>query len=474
MEAGTLEGTTRDGVDAFLGIPYAEPPVGTRRFRAPVRAARWDGVRPAVAFGASAPQPAAGALAGLVPGMAVGATSEDCLTLNVWTPGGRSEEPLPVMVWLHGGAFTLGGSSLATYDPTRLVAEQGVVVVSANYRLGALGWLCAGGIDSNCGLRDQLLALDWVAAHIGSFGGDPARVTVFGESAGAGSGLHLLATGGAFHQAILQSPGCRQTLTPAKAEVVARTFLGKLDAGPREASVERILAAQAETAAELATTVGSMVFHPAVDGELLSDTPLALARAGRLAPRPLIAGTTTEEMRLFADARMARLERPVLARVLRGMVATELGTPVGLEEVESVMAAYEGDVFTAVGTDVVMRLPLEEFLDAYAGPAYAYSFAWDTGPHGACHASDLPFTFGTLDHPGWAEFVAADQGAWEVSARMRAAWAAFARDGAPGPGWPRYEVPERPTMTFGRTTGVFPDPLADARRRCAPITKGLP
>ncbi|HEX4863811.1 MAG TPA: carboxylesterase family protein, partial [Acidimicrobiales bacterium] len=339
--SGAVEGSvvterwTGKEVDRFLGIPYAEPPTGALRFRAPVPAAAWEGVRPATGFGPSAPQPKGGPVSGLIPGMEVGPTNEDCLTLNVWTPRGRSEAPQAVMVWLHGGAFMIGGTCPETYDPALLVTEQQVVVVSANYRLGALGFLFADGelTDPNCGLLDQILALRWVKDNIAAFGGDPDRVTVFGESAGAGSTLHLLASPlctGLFSRAILQSPGAGHTLTADRAARVAEVFLGKLGIGrgSREAleslPVEEVLAAQAATADELRSTIGSMPFHPAIDGKVLDVAPLAAARSGRLPARPIIAGTTAEEMRLYAHPKLDRLDASGLASILQPMVSTEL------------------------------------------------------------------------------------------------------------------------------------------------------
>lgn len=500
---GALQGSTiaepwtGKQVDRFLGIPYAEPPTGVRRFRAPVPAHAWGGVRPALEFGPSSPQPTGGPLSGVIPGMEVGPTSEDCLTLNVWTPAGSSEPPLPVMFWLHGGAFSIGGTCLETYDPARLVAEQQVVVVSANYRLGALGFLPSwGGLtDANCGLLDQLLALRWVQDQVASFGGDPRRVTVFGESAGAGSALHLITTPlseGLFAQAILQSPGAGHTLTADRAAQVGELFFAKLGIGPGDRDavesvpVEKILVAQTETATELRATVGSMPFHPSIDVSVLHELPLAAVRSGRLPRRPIVAGTTAEEMRLYASPKMAQLDTATLASILGRMASTELDTSVADEDMQKVVESYLAqvgvngtNVFAGVATDAVMRLPLEEFIDAYAeltGPVYAYSFEWraaagDNDP-GACHAIDLPFSFGTLDRAGWDVFTGADEDAHRLSAAVRSAWASFARTGSPempGRSWPEYRPPDRNTVILGRRIEVARDPLAVARQSCEPI-----
>ncbi|MCW2601192.1 MAG: carboxylesterase/lipase family protein [Frankiales bacterium] len=484
--SGTVAGLALDGVDAYLGIPYAQPPLGPLRFQAPVPAAPWEGVRDATAFGASAPQTTGGPFSGLVPGMEVGRVDEDCLTLNVWAPTGAAG-PLPVMVWIHGGAFVIGGSSLPTYDARLLAAEQSVVVVSLNYRLGALGWLTgAPGVTPNCGLLDQVLALTWVRDHIAAFGGDPSSVTLFGESAGAGSVLHLLtapAARGLFHRAIAQSPGAGQTMTPETAGQVATALLAKVGdlAG---VSVDDLLAAQTEVANELLMSVGSMPFHPAVDGATIPAAPLD---PGALAPVPLLAGSTAEEMRLFVEPYIADFDHATLVMILEPMLSAEAHRPLGADNVDAVVTAYEqalvppgdrGDVFAGVATDAVMRLPLADLLDAHASvaPTYTYSFTWRAAgaPRdvGACHAVDLPFTFGTLDREGWGMWVGDTDDAAALSRSVREAWASFAREGVPSakglPDWPAYDA-ARSTMVLGRTVEVVADPLAVARERCAPL-----
>jgi para-nitrobenzyl esterase len=483
--SGQLQGRSFAGADVFLGIPYAEPPVGPLRFQPPRPFGPWDGVRDALAFGPSAPQPVGGPFSGLVPGMAVGVQSEDCLTLNVWAPHRASTELLPVMVWIHGGAFVIGGSSLATYDAELLSTEQHVVVVSINYRLGALGWLSGvPGVTPNCGLLDQVLALEWVRDHIASFGGDPGNVTVFGESGGAGSVLHLLASPlakGLVHQGISQSPGAGQTLSSETAALVSDALVAKVG-DLATVDLETLLAKQVEVADELVMVVGAMPFHPVVDGDVLPAAPLD---PGALLPVPLLAGSTAEEMRLFADPMFADFDHATLVMVLDPLLSAEAHRPLGAENVDAVVTAYEealvppgdrADVFAAVATDVVMRLPLADLLDQHDGPAFAYSFTWRaTGAPrdvGACHAADLPFTFGTLDRDGWGEWIGDAEAAEGLSRAMREAWATFARTGVPAakglPTWPPYDGRRR-TMLLGRTVEVVTDPLAVARERCAPL-----
>ena len=320
--AGSVIDTDHGPVERFAGVPFGTAPVGVDRFRAARPAPPWTGVRAAATFGPAPVQATSGPFAGSVPGMAVTAVDEDCLTLNVWRPAHREHEPLPVMVWVSGGAFVVGGGSLATYEASRLCAEQHVVVVSVNYRVGALGFLdlrsVPGGdtADTNCGLRDLLLALQWVQGHIASFGGDPSRVTVFGESAGAGAIMHLLTApgiGSIVRGAIAQSPGLDFTQSAELAAVVAGTFMARAGASTvdelRGLSTDRILEVQGEVATELLFDVGTMVFHPVVDDELVTATPSTAIAAGAAADVALLIGYTADEMRLFPDPRADELDR---------------------------------------------------------------------------------------------------------------------------------------------------------------------
>jgi len=477
--SGPVCGVAVEGADCYRGIPYAEAPM---RFRPPVPVTPWQGERDALAFGPSSPQPVGGPFSGLVPGMAVGAQSEDCLTLNVWTPHGASG--LPVMVWLHGGAFTIGGTSLPVYDGRLLATEQQVVVVSVSYRLGALGFLSGlDGVTPNCGLLDQLLALEWVRDNVAAFGGDASNVTVFGESAGAGSVIHLLSSPraeGLVHKAIAQSPGAGQTLSEDLAATVSAALVDALGGRhPRDVPVEELLAAQQQVADQLVMVVGAMPFHPCVDGTTVPRAPL---EEGALLAVPLLAGTTAEEMRLFADPVFEAFDHDTLVAVMEPLLSAEAHRPLGSAAVDAAVSAYEEehpgmrDVFAALATDQVMRLPLEDLLDRHTGPAYAYTFTWRaTGAPrdvGACHGADIPFTFGTFDVDGWGDWVGDVDEAEGLSRAMREAWATFARTGTPAakglPTWPAYD-PSRLTMVLGRTVEVTKDPLAEARRRCAAL-----
>jgi para-nitrobenzyl esterase len=463
---GRLLGTTTDvdsrQVRAFRGVSYAT----AARFASPARVTSWTGTRDATAFGPAAPQPVGGLLDGLVPGSFRGSTDEHaCLTLNVWTPADESRA-LPVLVWFPGGAFTIGATSQPVYDGARFCAEQDVVLVTCNYRLGALGFLDtrdAGGV-ANCGLRDAVAALEWVRDNIEAFGGDPERVTVFGESAGGGMVLHLSASPrarGLFRGAIVQSGATFNTLDENGAARVRDALLAELslpDTSLADVPVAALLAAQSASAMALLSSVGMMPYHPMVDGEVLTAAPAAALAAGSAADIPMVIGTTTDEMRLFVDVSGPPPERAKLCR--------RVARYTGVDEAaaSAIVATYEAelsgadtnDIWATLFTDVEMQQPAAAMRDAQRahGPVFSYLFGWSaTNPLlGACHGIDIPFTFGNFTD-GWAEFVGADNAARALSSTIRNAWAAFARDGDPG--WP----PVPTTMRFDRDATVVDDPL---------------
>jgi para-nitrobenzyl esterase len=464
----------------FRGIPYAAPPVGELRFAAPRPHPGWDGVLDATAFGAAAPQRDVGPLSGLVPGMAPTVPlDEDCLTLNIWTPGTDGlTTSRPVMVWFHGGAFQLGASSLEVYDGERLCADEDVVVVTVNYRLGILGFLLLDDdtCSPNCGILDQLVALRWVQANIEAFGGDPDRVTIFGESAGGGSVLSLLASPlatGLFGAAIVQSGASSQFLPRRRAAKVATALfehLGITDgdvAALRAVPWPQLLDAQLALGAALLGTVGTMPFHPTDDGEVLPVPWDEARRLGINAHVSLLIGTTAHEMRLFVDLdpTVEDLDRDGLAARVRAF---------GLDPAP-VLAAYEERLFEhtwadrwfAVQTDVAMWLPalaVAEGHAAHSHDVWMYRFDWPAADPrlGACHGIDIPFPFGTIDRAGWDGFVAEPDEAQWLSARIRHHWAGFARNGDPG--WPRYDTAARTTMVFDVEDHIVGDPHSTCRQ----------
>lgn len=502
VESGRLQGAVGKGgrtgraIHAFLGIPYAADPVGDRRFRAPQPVEPWAGTRLATVAGPSSVQSTTGLYSGMIPGNRVATTGEACLTLDMWVPE-RDSGPLPVLVWVPGGAFLTGGTSLDTYDGSGLAADGNVIVVGVNYRLGVLGYGWFGDADlgdTNCGLRDQVAALGWVRRNIAAFGGDPANVTAFGESAGAGSLAHLLASpagAGLVRRCVLQSPGIDHTLYPEDVERVADAVLQRLEV-PRsrlrsllDVDVEHLLDAQEAAVVELLPTLTSMSFHPFVDGDLLPDSPSAAFTAGAAADVDLLVSWTSDEMRLFPNPAADALDLDGLATWAQAYLTGRMGTDPGLDRARDLVAWYrdrlaaEGrtrgaDLWAALQTDGAMRLPARRVADSHAGNGgrtFVAEFSWrGAAPPGewdpgAFHAIDLPFTFDTLDRAGWREFLHAGPDADVLASQHLHAWASFGTDGTPvlpdGPAWPRYDLGDRATALLDAPCSVVDDPLAE-------------
>ncbi len=480
----------------LLGIAYGNAPVGDGRFRRATAAPAPDWSLAHDAFGPAPMQPKEGMLATAVPGMDPGPVSEDCLTLNVWTPA-AADERLPVMVWLYGGAFIVGGSASPTYRGARLASEQHVIVVSLNYRVGAFGFLdlraVPGGetADTNCGSHDQRLGLQWVRDHIAELGGDPERITVFGESGGAGSIMNLLTTPGfssAVCRAIVQSPGVDFTQRAATSTRVTQTLLQHTGATTvddlRALTAEQLLDAQTAVANQLLFEVGTMVFHPVVDDVFITTTPSLAVAAGAVDELDLLIGFTSDEMRLFPDPRADALGRGGLAAWARQYLTSRMAADPGADIAEGLVGEYldravgsarpnGSDVWAEISTDGIMRLPVVRVADSRRGPAptFLYEFAWQAKRPdrdvGAFHAIDLPFTFDTFDADGWGEFIGIDDDGRAVGLALRTAWATFAATGDPtcdvvGP-WPAYDHLARQTMVLDVMPHMVPDPLGVER-----------
>jgi para-nitrobenzyl esterase len=493
-DAGAIRGVREGPLAVFRGIPYAEAPVGALRFAPPRPPRRWQGVRDGSRFGPAPPQVADAWMERL---SLLGdlATGEDCLTLNAWTPG-PDEGRRPVLAWIPGGAFLNGTGAAPLYEARRLAVRGDAVVVTLNYRVGALGFLYldgAGGLEAaNLGLQDQLAGLAFVRAHAARLGGDPERITVFGESAGAGSIAALLAmprARGAFARAILQSPACEGVIRPEEAARRAAKLLGKLGLTPgtaarlREVPVERLLAAQAECLAEGPYETG-MLFAPVVDGEVLPEIPVAALRRGLAREVAFVIGTTVDELLLYGADEPPGIpdaaRGPMLASQLRVAPARREAAARRLLEGYRAARASRGEstaareVFYAILSDRYLRVPAARLAEAAARhrpDTWMYLFAWRSplrgGAHGACHALDLPFTFGNLDLPGIAEFAGGGPAAERLAHDWMDAWLAFARAGDPShPGigaWPRYTKESRTTMVFGDKSGAVDAPLEAER-----------
>jgi len=487
---GRIEGRRENGAVAFRGIPFAAPPLGAARWRAPAPAKPWAGVRPALEFGGSAPQNET--QLGALPGMAVGRQDEDCLTLNVYVPESPAEGGArPVLVWLHGGGFVIGSGSQTIYDGGPLARRGDAVVVTVNYRLGALGFLDLEGRfgeafagSANAGLRDQIAALAWVRENAAAFGGDPGNVTIFGESAGGMSVATLLGTPaaqGLFHKAIPQSGAAHNVHDREAAQRIVHHFLealGTRDAAAlREVPVDELLRAQLRALAAWARPDAPLAFQPVVEGDLLPEPPLDALRGGLAADVPVLTGTTREEWRLFQfmDRGMASLDDAGFARRVGERVPEAHAGRLAEAYRKDRADATAPDRFVDFETDRVFRIPAVRLAEARAAaraPVFAYEFTWRSpglgGALGACHAIELGFVFGTLDAPGMDRFCGSGPEAEALRDRMMDAWATFARTGEPGhaalPRWPAYESGERAVLVLDREPRLARAPRDAVRR----------
>ncbi|MGW7041924.1 carboxylesterase/lipase family protein [Streptomyces avermitilis] len=481
--AGTVRGRREGGLAVFRGIPFAEPPVGDARFAAPRPVRAWDGTRDAFAFGPPPPQEA-----GIQGRAAVldAPTGDDWLTVNVWTPDPDPAAHRPVMVWIYGGAYKLGHSGSPGYDARRIAHDGDVVVVTLNYRVGIEGFARIDGAPANRGLLDQVAALEWVRENITAFGGDPGQVTVFGESAGAGSVASLLvmpSASGLFRRAVAQSvPGT--FFSDELAKDIAGAIAAEAGLRPTAADLSTVDPRQLPAAGEaLAATMrqyedrwGPVVhtltpFSPVVDGEVLPVTPWQALAAGAARDVELIVGHNREEFRLFVllAGQLGKITDEEARAALR-----RFGPGQDAEQAyrTAFPGASPGELHERVMSDWLFHMPSLHLAEAQlsgGGRAHVYELTWPApgngGVLGACHGLDIPLLFGTFDADlGSLLFAGADPSpeAEALSSRFRASWTAFARTGDPG--WPTYDTERRLVQVLDADPKITPYPEETSRR----------
>jgi len=475
--AGELRGVREDGIAVFRGVPYAAPPVGALRFEPPQPMPPWRDVRDATQNGPIPPQ-GRSRLAHIM-GDFERPQSEDCLTLNIWTPAPDGKKR-PVLVWIHGGAFASGAGSLDWYSGERFAKGGDVVAVAINYRLGALGFLCLPGVsEGNLGLLDQVAALRFVRDNIAAFGGDPHNVTVVGQSAGASSIAMLMTmpkATGLFRRAILQStPFGRMTRKPEDAHRVGGRLLDVLGLKPSESAqlkslpFGRFVTAQGEVARLERKFADALApFWPVADGTIIPGEVAPALKAGAGAEVDIMIGTTREEMAAFycVDQEIAQATPAAVEGVFAAIFKSDhkpYYDEIRRTRASATNAALLGDLMS----DAVFRMGSLRFAEARADqgrPAYVYQFDWQS-PAGfeSCHCLEIPFVFHNFAH--WTDtpmLKGANAAEMKGLARaMHGAWLAFVRSGTPDhaglPPWPVYRREDRMTMRFDSVI----DPVSD-------------
>jgi para-nitrobenzyl esterase len=494
---GKVRGQLCGEVVAWRGIPYAQPPTGRLRFKAPVPVQPWAGILDAKSFGPAAPQPPLSSSRFTGEGAK---QSENCLTLNIWARAGVKNRP--VMVWYHGGAYMSGESSLSMYDGKELAQSGTVVVVTLNYRLGALGCMHFADLAKEAGisedftdnpaLRDQLAALEWIHGNISAFGGDPGNVTIFGESAGGSSVIALLCTPGArglFHRAIAQSPAPSSIYGRETGTFYAKKLLELLGLKPdeigrlRDLPVDQLVSATKKLMDWNAINrPGSVPYGPTYGTDALPLDPLSAANSGSTAGVPLILGTNRDEATLFEDGDPPIL--PVTPFLINRMLDIT-----NAEKKSRILSAYADfpshSSAIEAATDAIFRQPTSQFADAYSQHAPTFTYLFDyVAPlscllrMGATHGSEIVHVFHTYSsRAGRLLSLFASSGKKRmIGEAMQSSWISFALNGDPNPAgsegefWPAFDTKHRATRIFGQTMMTLSDPEQKRREAWQGVT----
>ncbi len=480
---GPVRGVRSQGITVWRGIPFAGPTAGAGRFLPPQPPRPWTEVLDATQFGPAGWQVKARDILkfGSVPDLQ---QSEDCLTLNVWSPKADGRRR-PVLVWVYGGSFVMGGGRLPVYSGASFAGLGDIVVVTFNYRPGPFGFLYLGDIGGNAystsgnvGLLDQIAALQWVRQNIDAFGGDPDRVTIAGESAGAISVSALLTmpdASGLFHRAIMQSGV--GLLPPIGVDARVRTrqiFLDRL--GIHDDVLEQLRSRPAE---ELHQQSVGLPWVPMLDSASVAKPFWSALAAGALPRIPMLVGCNHHEFRYFMESEWQALDPPVM----QARFNQTLAGPVDSRVVDAYCGQAKGrDLYfglARIGTDKLFTAPTHIFagIQSPRSPVWAYRFDWKSRVEdlelGACHALEVPFVFNTLHAPGVHDFTGYSSDQPSVAGQMHRAWIRFVRDGNPQiadmPPWPAYSLQKRETMLISGESLLAFDPDRFAREYWEPF-----
>jgi para-nitrobenzyl esterase len=500
--AGKIRGTAANGLTVFKGVPYGASTAGNNRFMPPAKPAPWSGVRDAGQYGPSAPQTIPNSPSIFAPMDFLASAenpreigeSEDCLVLNIWTPGVKDNRKRPVMVWCHGGAFTSGSGSAPLYDGGNLARRGDVVAVTLNHRLGALGYTYlrhSGGerfaATGNVGMLDIVAALKWVRDNIAEFGGDPGRVLIFGESGGGQKVSTLLAmppARGLFHRAVIESgPGVRMN-SLEHATKVGDMFLAELGLAPdkiselQTISLDRIMHAQGEVNRKLGAFIPGMVqgFSPVVDGASLPQNPFDPVAPEVSADVPVLIGWNRTELTLFAagDPSLFSLDKEGLEQRVQKLLG---------DNSQAVLGAFRQDypkenpsglyflIASAYPTVAFTAKIAERRAAQRKAPTYVYEFTWETpilgGRLRSPHTIEMPFVFDNVRDPLVQKLTGSAPDIFPLAERVSDAWVAFARTGKPESTgfsqWPAYSAAARNVMIINTESKVATNPESEAR-----------